>query len=460
MKKPILIILTLLVFNVFPHNVNLIAKTQLPIDFPESSAYNPDHSMTIDKTKPLELIKGININMSNIDSYAMFESDELILKTGSFRINNTQFEINIFNYDNSMDLIEWAQKEFPPYALNEDNFSNEFTKNEKNESKNYLIMTNKVESGYFVSYFKKYSNFVFALGFQLGKYAVKDLPYVLRSIQFEESMDFSGLNLETSLLSKTSEVKQFNLIKNLKDTSLNVTNNKVYADSIYYLPWTATQSYMVTQDWGTNDTPPCTGPTQCTSHYGINGYAYDFGLPENTDVLASASGTVAYIKGGETICGAYARVSNANYVVINHDDGKATNYYHLKSVNVTAGQQVSRGELIGKSGKTGYTGTADNTDCAAHLHFQKQPQGGAYTQSEAFYFAEYPNVDQGEVVYGSYPVSQNVLSLGGCNGTNPTMTNWNVSSNLNCTPTGSLTIQPTSTLTAPSSGAIIIQPNY
>ncbi len=139
----------------------------------------------------------------------------------------------------------------------------------------------------------------------------------------------------------------------------------------YHLPFRIGESYRVNQGWF--------GPY---SHFGQSSYAYDFGLPSDTPVVAAASGVVAYVQDGLTKCGGPSLVEAANYVVINHADGTATLYSHLSKSEAVVGERVFAGQEIGRSGRTGYT------DCAAHLHFARQAQGAAFTQSRPVYFVE------------------------------------------------------------------------
>jgi murein DD-endopeptidase MepM/ murein hydrolase activator NlpD len=86
--------------------------------------------------------------------------------------------------------------------------------------------------------------------------------------------------------------------------------------------------------------------------------AVDFGCPIGTDVHAAAGGTVFIIKGGSAYNGGYG-----NYIVINHANGTQTLYAHLSQVNVTVGQTVTQGQLIGLSGMTGRA-------TGPHLHLE------------------------------------------------------------------------------------------
>ena len=142
----------------------------------------------------------------------------------------------------------------------------------------------------------------------------------------------------------------------------------------YRLPWPCRQRYRVTQGWN-----------GAYSHSGTMKYAYDFAMPEGTPIRASQSGRVAFVQKGKIECGGIEAKDDGNYVVIDHSDGAATLYLHLKDVYVWPGQYVSRGQTIGTSGKTGWT------ECNPHLHFQRQEQGAWFRQSIKVYFDEYPN---------------------------------------------------------------------
>lgn len=151
----------------------------------------------------------------------------------------------------------------------------------------------------------------------------------------------------------------------------------------FRLPFEAGVEVRIEQSWNT-----------WYSHNGKAAYAYDFGLHEGTAVLAAASGVVSYVHGGEVGCGGAALRNRANLITINHPDGSATQYGHLATVDVKVGDIVAQGQVIGRSGKTGYTG------CLPHLHFARQSQGGFVTQSIPVYFAGYANrvFQSGEII--------------------------------------------------------------
>lgn len=88
--------------------------------------------------------------------------------------------------------------------------------------------------------------------------------------------------------------------------------------------------------------------------HGKNGV--DLAAPTGTRILASAPGKVIFAKSGWN--GAYG-----NLIILQHPNGTKTLYAHLSQINVTSGQQVDRGQLIGLVGNTGRS-------TGPHLHFE------------------------------------------------------------------------------------------
>ena len=91
---------------------------------------------------------------------------------------------------------------------------------------------------------------------------------------------------------------------------------------------------------------------------GLHGHnAIDIAAPVGTPILASADGEVIIARTGGWN-GGYG-----NYVVIRHSNGTQTLYAHNSRNNVSAGQSVSQGDVIGFIGTTGKV-------TGAHLHFE------------------------------------------------------------------------------------------
>ncbi len=123
--------------------------------------------------------------------------------------------------------------------------------------------------------------------------------------------------------------------------------------------WPSTSTY-ITSPYGTR-IHPVTGKLK--THTGL-----DIGAGMGTSIFAAADGTVL-ISGWNS--GGYG-----NYVVIDHGGGLTTLYAHCSSLLVSAGQRVSRGQVIAKVGSTGIS-------TGPHLHFEVL-KNGAHTDPYAY----------------------------------------------------------------------------
>jgi len=458
MKKFKSILIAILVVTIFSgFELTITQGASLPTSF-DSNKLDKPLSYPQKQKKDNEIVnfgKDISIDTTKVDTYNLFDPQGLIEYSGIFITQDTSFELTLFKNDKNQTLEDWTKESYPIYKNNEDNFSTDFSaKQNKKFGTDFNLLVNKLEGQYYITYLRKHGDKVLSLVFQVGYFNNNNIERLadiikIKGEKFNKGMFLLG-NENKEMLNK---LISYNKGKNAT-TSISIIANKVKADNVFYLPWTNGASYQITQDWGINDSTPC----NCSHQYQPNGYAYDFGLPEGTDVLASSEGVVTYVQGSYSACGGSSYANYANYVVILHADGTATNYHHLSVVNVAVNQQINRGQLIGKSGKVGYTASYNGAPCAAHLHFQRQASGASYTNSMPLRFAEYPNYPgDGEIPWPTTVTSQNTLQTG-CSGTNPVMTNWNVTGSTNCTPTGSLVIQPTSLLN-PNGGTITISPH-
>jgi len=95
------------------------------------------------------------------------------------------------------------------------------------------------------------------------------------------------------------------------------------------------------------------------SHWAHKHSGQDFVVPTGTAVKAVHKGTV--VKAGPFGGGDGPAYGNA--IVIQHANGKYTQYAHLSRIEVQVGQQVATGQQIAKSGSTG-------NSTGPHLHFE------------------------------------------------------------------------------------------
>ncbi len=93
-----------------------------------------------------------------------------------------------------------------------------------------------------------------------------------------------------------------------------------------------------------------------SKHSTSYGYKNGMDISGGGNIVAVEKGTVEKVIN-------LGNKSFGKYIVILHDNGVRSLYAHLSSFNVSTGQRVSRGQVIGKMGNTG------NSD-GTHLHFE------------------------------------------------------------------------------------------
>jgi murein DD-endopeptidase MepM/ murein hydrolase activator NlpD len=124
-------------------------------------------------------------------------------------------------------------------------------------------------------------------------------------------------------------------------------------DFVYAVPFGGTSPRPLIQGYGGAET-----------HIASMRYSLDFGMPEGTPVLAARPGVVLYVQDGFREGGADpSLLERANLVVVAHADGTMASYGHLRrGLEVSVGEEVVEGQLLGHSGRTGFAGQP-------HLHF-------------------------------------------------------------------------------------------
>jgi murein DD-endopeptidase MepM/ murein hydrolase activator NlpD len=113
--------------------------------------------------------------------------------------------------------------------------------------------------------------------------------------------------------------------------------------------------FCITQYFGNTDFS-----TANPQIYNGNGHnAIDIGAPIGTPIEAALSGVVLATGNTDLIKGCY---SFGKWVMLVHSNGISTLYAHLSTIDVSKGQAVSTGQVLGLSGMTGYA-------TGPHLHF-------------------------------------------------------------------------------------------
>ncbi|HQT82782.1 MAG TPA: peptidoglycan DD-metalloendopeptidase family protein [Candidatus Paceibacterota bacterium] len=118
--------------------------------------------------------------------------------------------------------------------------------------------------------------------------------------------------------------------------------------------------FCITQYFG--NTPFATANPQVYNGHGHNGV--DIAAPIGTPIHAALSGIVLGTGDTDLFHNSKGQqcYSFGNWVMIRHNNGINTMYAHLSEIDVSEGQSVTTGQVIGLSGMTGYA-------TGPHLHF-------------------------------------------------------------------------------------------
>ena len=123
-----------------------------------------------------------------------------------------------------------------------------------------------------------------------------------------------------------------------------------------------------------------------TAHNGIDivNQGYTLGY-----ITAHSDGVVV---GCRNNCNGFEKGSYGNYVKIKHDNGYYTLYGHMayNTVRVSVGQRVSRGEILGYMGNTGYS-------FGGHLHFEVRNPSDVRIDPTPYLDADLPSISSNEV---------------------------------------------------------------
>ena len=156
--------------------------------------------------------------------------------------------------------------------------------------------------------------------------------------------------------------------KNPQRTEIKLLQKGVIKDDssfVYHLPYEENKSHLLVQGYFSRYTHK-------------NRAALDFKMKKGTKICAVRAGVVVRIKedgkrGGSNI----KNRPFGNFVIIQHSDNARSGYWHLKhdAVWVNIGDTVKQGQVIGLSGKSGYT-------YFSHLHFivWRADKKGQWTQ--------------------------------------------------------------------------------
>ncbi|MFD7032545.1 transglycosylase family protein [Streptomyces sp. NPDC059917] len=119
--------------------------------------------------------------------------------------------------------------------------------------------------------------------------------------------------------------------------------------------------------------------------YHVAGSSWSSGYHTGVDFPVATGTSVKAVAPGEVVSAGWAGAYGYQ-VVIRHTDGRYSQYAHLSALGVKAGQQVSGGARIGRSGSTGNT-------TGPHLHFEIRTGPGYGTDVDPLAYLRGHGVD-------------------------------------------------------------------
>lgn len=102
-------------------------------------------------------------------------------------------------------------------------------------------------------------------------------------------------------------------------------------------------------------------PATCTSISSPFGYRWGR-LHDGTDIAGCGYGSSIFAAQAGTVVKVSYKFDNGKYVIINHHNGYFSLYAHLANQTVKEGQTVTKGQVIGTMGRTGFA-------TGVHLHY-------------------------------------------------------------------------------------------
>lgn len=304
-----------------------------------------EEAITIKKTN-IPVTETIYTNSADLSKYLLFGTTE-DQKKYTVQIGDT---ISDVAFDNEISVAE--------FLISNPSFSNE---------KNLLFPGQEVIIG--VTDPK--------ISIILEEYVVKDQTVEYQTeVQYDENMiqgEYEILqNGDDGLERVAQRIKYFNgevsYVEPISKVELEPTINEVIIKGDKYVStvgstrnwaWPTNSGYMISSDyvWRIN---PITGGRE---------------LHAAIDIAGTGMGSPIYAVTNGVVSESTYRYQDGNYVCINHNNGYYTCYAHMVRRNVTVGQTVARGQVIGYVGMTGYA-------TGPHLHFEVwvggKPWNGGY----------------------------------------------------------------------------------
>lgn len=274
---------------------------------PQQFQYYSDAARVVEKNTHTEHQSGIEINWQHVMAI-----DAVLLAQNFDRSNDTRAN------DMAWRFIREGEKEIDKTCQRYVPTTDEEGHNVIDEAGNIIMIVEDYDCSYFITTYEK-----------------KTLDTVLHELVAARLLDSS----EIEDVKRYTEIDITQMLE-----GVNLPPN--WRPIINEYAWPIPHIYHVTSTYGLRSDPI---QGHISMHKGL-----DIGAPSGTEVLALKSGKVFYAK---------ERGTAGIAVIVKHDHDIQTRYYHLSETSVMAGDEVRRGEVIGKVGSTGRS-------TGPHLHLE------------------------------------------------------------------------------------------
>lgn len=150
-------------------------------------------------------------------------------------------------------------------------------------------------------------------------------------------------------------------------SSLDLLSDQAAIDAERATIQQAYTTFTLVRQWSGPWLRPAQGPI--SNPFGVlrstNGGPYN--MHTGTDIAANAGVPIVAANSG-TVVLAQELYLYGNSVIVDHGLGVLTGYHHMSAIAVTAGQAVTKGDLLGYVGDTGFVS-------GAHLHWEARIHG-------------------------------------------------------------------------------------
>lgn len=185
----------------------------------------------------------------------------------------------------------------------------------------------------------------------------------------QASLEAERNRIDSLAESKRSQLKQIESKKELYEKALDelLAKSQWIEDQIRRIQSTPTGQARLNREFKGGLAMPCSGRITSRFGYRVHPITGVYKLHTGVDIAAPTGTSIAAAGDGEVIMSGW--MGPYGYaVVIDHGGGVSTLYGHCSKLLVKVGQQIKKGQSIGRVGSTGYS-------TGPHLHFEKRVNG-------------------------------------------------------------------------------------